>query len=221
MPVVEDEGTFTVRGSVVDFFPPVYRFPVRLELDGDEILSLRLYDPETQRTLRTVEHVYIHPVRETVVTEGAAPRERLLAAADAASHPSSRTRFILSQIEEGSDFFGSEALVSIFHRRLAPLWEYLPEETFYVLDEPEALVGQAEAAFAEYGTAYRERLENHQLAVDPAELFVTPDRLAEQLGDAIDSIHGFCDSHHGLLASRIGSLVQCQFISQAREALGG
>jgi transcription-repair coupling factor (superfamily II helicase) len=178
-PVVEDEGAFTVRGGVVDIFPPVYRYPVRLELDGDEVASIRLYDPQTQRTLREIEAVYLHPVRETVVTAGARPRERLLEAADAASHPSSRIRFILGQIEAGADFFGSESLVPIFHRHLVPLLDYLPAEALWVLEEPEALVGEAQAAAAGYEAAYAERLENHLLALPPREIFLEPQELAE------------------------------------------
>ena len=178
LPVVEDEGAFAVRGGVVDLFPPVYRYPVRLELNGDEVSSIRLYDPQTQRTLREIEAVYVHPVRETVVSDGARPRERLLEAADAANHPSARTRFILGQIEDGADFFGSESLVPIFHRRLVPLWEYLPPEALWVLEESAALLRVAQATSEGYETAYAERLENHQLAVRPAEIFVEPEELA-------------------------------------------
>jgi len=81
--VVEDAGTFAVRGAVIDLFPSVYRHPVRLELFGDEIESIRLYDAATQRTLRALDLVHVHPVRETILTAGAEPRARLLAAADA------------------------------------------------------------------------------------------------------------------------------------------
>src|SRR5204863_1205374 len=42
MPVCDDPGTFAVRGGVVDVFPALYRFPVRIELFGDEIDSLKL-----------------------------------------------------------------------------------------------------------------------------------------------------------------------------------
>jgi transcription-repair coupling factor (superfamily II helicase) len=181
LPVVEDEGSFTVRGGVVDIFPPIYRYPVRLELEGDVVSAIRLYDPQTQRTLREIEAVYLHPVRETVVTAGAHPRERLLEAADAASHPSARTRFILGQIEEGADFFGSESLVSIFHRRMVPLWDYMPESALWVLEEPAALVREARAAADGYAAAYQERLENHQLALPPAEIFLEPGELEEHL----------------------------------------
>lgn len=184
LPLVEDPGTFAVRGGVVDFYPPVYRDPVRLELDGDTIASLRLYDPETQRTQRPVDHAYVHPVRETFVTAGAEPRKRLLEIADEAHHPSSRTRFLLGQIEEGADFYGADALVSIFHERLVPLWTYFPEGTLYVLEEPDALQGAAEDTFAGYREAYRERLGQHQLAVEPGEIFVRPEALWAQLEGA-------------------------------------
>src|SRR5688572_8472149 len=83
VPVVEDPGTFAVRGGVVDLFPPDQAFPVRAELDGDQLESLRSFDPNSQRTLRPLDEVRIMPVRETVHTRGADPRPRVLEAADA------------------------------------------------------------------------------------------------------------------------------------------
>ncbi|MCU1279848.1 MAG: transcription-repair coupling factor, partial [bacterium] len=62
MPVVEDPGTFAVRGGVIDAYVPLYRFPLRLELFGDLVESIRFFDPETQRTLRAVDEIYVHPV---------------------------------------------------------------------------------------------------------------------------------------------------------------
>ena len=125
-PVVEDAGTFAVRGAVIDLFPSVYRHPVRIELFGDEIESIRLYDAGTQRTLRRIETVHVHPVRETIRTAGADPRAELLAAADAAAVPSSKTRLLLEQVEAGESFFGIEALAPVFHARMAPITDYLP-----------------------------------------------------------------------------------------------
>ncbi|HEX7598985.1 MAG TPA: hypothetical protein VF518_12275, partial [Polyangia bacterium] len=113
--VVEDPGTFAVRGAIIDVYPPVYKHPVRIELFGDEVESLRLYDGATQRTLRPIKRLAVHPVRETVQTAGAEVRERLLAAADQAAYPSSKTRYLLEQIGRGEDFFGSESLTPIFH----------------------------------------------------------------------------------------------------------
>src|SRR5207302_7609280 len=77
--VVEDPGTFAVRGAVIDVFPPVYRHPVRIELFGDEVESLRLYDAATQRTLRPLRELHVHPVRDTIHTPEADPRAKILA----------------------------------------------------------------------------------------------------------------------------------------------
>jgi len=177
LPVVEDPGTFALRGGVVDFFPPVYRDPIRLELDGDEVVSIRLYDPATQRSLRTVDHAYVHPVRETLVSEGARPEERILELADLAHHPSSHTRFVLSQIAEGVEFFGADALVPIFHPGMASLRSYLPDGSRVVLEEPEEIFAEAKRFLGRMHAAYEERLGAHQLAVRPEELFLGPEAL--------------------------------------------
>ena len=53
---VEMAGQYSVRGGILDVFPPEVRRPVRLELVGDEVESLREFDPETQRSTGPVEN---------------------------------------------------------------------------------------------------------------------------------------------------------------------
>jgi transcription-repair coupling factor (superfamily II helicase) len=137
--VVEDPGTFAVRGGVLDLYPPIYRYPVRVELDGDLVESIRLFDPSSQRTMRALGEVYFHPVREALATAGADPRARILAAADAADHPSTKTRALLEQLESGQDFFGRDALAPALHARMGSLAEYLGPESLVVLVEPSAI----------------------------------------------------------------------------------
>jgi len=52
--IVETPGVFSRRGGIVDIWPPNLRKPIRIELFGDEIDSLRTFDPSTQRTLARV-----------------------------------------------------------------------------------------------------------------------------------------------------------------------
>jgi transcription-repair coupling factor (superfamily II helicase) len=181
VPVVEDPGTFAVRGGVVDVFPPLYRFPARLELYGDLVESIRFFDPQSQRTMRQVKELYLHPVRETVLTPGADPKARLLAAADAAAHPSSRTRAIIEQVEGGGDFFGAEGLCPAYHPRLAPLDEYLPRDGLWVIDDPEAVLGEIrrETVRAREGCAHAR--EEHRLAFSAEDFFLTEDEAAAAL----------------------------------------
>src|SRR6266852_4046341 len=62
--MVEMPGQFTVRGGIVDVFPAVAERPVRLELLGDTVESLREFDPQTQRSVRPIERVTIPPLVE-------------------------------------------------------------------------------------------------------------------------------------------------------------
>jgi transcription-repair coupling factor (superfamily II helicase) len=178
-PVVEDAGTFAVRGAVIDLFPPVYRHPVRIELFGDEIESIRLYDAATQRTLRPLDAVHLHPVRETIPTPGADPRGKILAAADAAVYPSSKTRRLLEQIDEGELFFGIEALAPAFHARMVPLFDYLPPGALCVVEDPEAVLEEARRQESRLREAAATRHVEHRLAL-PAQEFVLGEEEAAQ-----------------------------------------
>ena len=53
-------------------------------------------------------------------------------------YPSSKTRQLLEQIDEGEQFFGIEALAPAFHAGMVPLFDYLPAETLCVVEEPDA-----------------------------------------------------------------------------------
>jgi transcription-repair coupling factor (superfamily II helicase) len=180
-PIVEDPGTFAVRGGVIDVFTPLYRYPVRIELFGDQVESMRLFDPESQRTLRDLEAVYVHPVRETIVTEGADVRRRILEAGDAANHPSAETRRVLERIDSGEEFVGIETLTPAFHQHMAPLWTYLEQggaaQPCWMILDPDAIAQALDDELATSESRYHERLADGRLAFAPAEHYVTGDAL--------------------------------------------
>ena len=64
--VVEAPGQFSRRGGIVDVWPPNLRKPLRIELFGDEVDSLRTFDPSTQRTLARVTQAWIGPASEAL-----------------------------------------------------------------------------------------------------------------------------------------------------------
>ena len=61
---VESPGTFSSRGGILDVFSPNSPLPVRIELWGDEIESMRLFDPGSQRSVGTVDRIEVIPARE-------------------------------------------------------------------------------------------------------------------------------------------------------------
>jgi transcription-repair coupling factor (superfamily II helicase) len=64
-------GEFSARGGVVDFFPAGAKFPIRVEFIGDNVESLRTYDPATQRSIEAVDQAHIEPLQEIVDDRGA------------------------------------------------------------------------------------------------------------------------------------------------------
>src|SRR5262245_5026896 len=61
---VEEHGSFTLRGGIVDVFPAGDPEPVRIEFVGDMVETLRRYDPASQRSTGPADHVHIVPARE-------------------------------------------------------------------------------------------------------------------------------------------------------------
>jgi transcription-repair coupling factor (superfamily II helicase) len=60
----QERGQFAVRGGILDIFPSTGREPVRLELFGDEIESIRAFSAFTQRTLHPLEGAFVYPAAE-------------------------------------------------------------------------------------------------------------------------------------------------------------
>ena len=61
---IEGPGQFAVRGGIMDIFPLTEELPVRIELWGDEIDSIRSFDPESQRSVENLDEVMVYPASE-------------------------------------------------------------------------------------------------------------------------------------------------------------
>ena len=67
--VVEMPGQVTVRGGILDVYGPEMERPVRIDFFGDEIESMRRFDPETQRSSSAIDEILLLPLTETPATE--------------------------------------------------------------------------------------------------------------------------------------------------------
>jgi transcription-repair coupling factor (superfamily II helicase) len=160
-PLVEDPGSFAVRGSVLDVWPPGAEYPVRVELLGDMVLSLKMFDPEGQRSIREIGELWMPPAREAILTPDRIElaRERVRALCDAVDLPTSRTRSLVDEATSGRTFFGAEGMLPAYSD-LDPLWSYLPAETVVVLEDPSQLTrairDEVERAIADEANKARE-----------------------------------------------------------------
>ncbi|MBS1963351.1 MAG: transcription-repair coupling factor [Bdellovibrionales bacterium] len=136
---VEDRGTFAVRGDLVDVFPPEAARPYRLELWGDEVETIREFDPKTQRTLSEHSHAQIAfgPAREVLINSEtvASVREGLKARADDAGISRALRDPLLERVHAGSypesaDFWSAFA----YPGKARTLFEFLPWSRVAVID---------------------------------------------------------------------------------------
>jgi transcription-repair coupling factor (superfamily II helicase) len=174
VPLVEDPGTFAVRGGIVDLFSPVYDKPARLELFGDEIESLRLFDSETQRTLVDLPELYVSPAREVLFSEEttraaiAAARE----AGDQVNLPSKRLREFTDQLQQGNHVLGVEALFPGFYGgQLSTLLDYLPPDPLFLLDDPVAIEREAGELHDKLQAEFDAARKRGELALPPGQHF--------------------------------------------------
>jgi len=109
MDLVEMPGQFTRRGGILDVYSPEADRPVRIEFFGDEIETIRKFDPETQRSQSGLDEAQLLPLTETPVTE------RLLAAV----HGRLSRQRVEGEDEEMAAEMAAAGGVSVF-----PGWEF-------------------------------------------------------------------------------------------------
>lgn len=106
--VVLDHGQFSRRGGILDVWTPVAPFPSRLEFYGDEIDTLRQFDPTTQRTVRGIEQLVVTPAREYL------------------------TKKTLEGFEVGDK--ADEFFIPVIHPAFSTILDYLPRQALIVVD---------------------------------------------------------------------------------------
>lgn len=173
---VSERGEFAVRGGVIDVFPPGFDEPVRLDMFGSELESIRTFDPETQRSTGQMTAVSLAPVSEVLLDRDAISRFRtgyLKLFGAPGDDP------LYATISEGARRQGMEQWLPLFYDRLDTLFDYLPDDASVFLDN------QVEAARAERwdlaADAYDARSEAAKTkgaaaanrALPPAELYLS------------------------------------------------
>ncbi len=148
-PVLEvaGRGEFARRGGIVDVFPPSAELPVRIESFGDEIDSLRAFDPTDQRTTGKVERVVLLPASEFLLPSGGAADLRDRVGTIARKLPE-RLAQDLERLASGAETRAANVgdAAEVWAPLLAPstALDHIDPATLFVLDEP-GDVGEAAA----------------------------------------------------------------------------
>ena len=150
---VVDHGEFAVRGSIVDIFPSSLEEGLRLDFFGDELESLRLFDPSTQRSTGVIKEHLLLPASEALVDEDSIKRFR----------SRYRERFgamatqdpLYEAVSDGRRLAGMEHWLPLFEEKLATLFDHLAADDVMVIDQ--ASLGAAEERFKDIADYHRQR----------------------------------------------------------------
>lgn len=135
--VVEEPGTFSHRGSLIDIFPPNLTHPLRLDFFGDEIDSIRIFDPMTQRSQEHLSEAHLAPASEALPEWGraAAPFLRALDLSHCTHVTRQRMTEDIEKLGEGQHFAGIEYYLPYLYPRPGSLLDFVPDNALILVDD--------------------------------------------------------------------------------------
>ena len=143
VPVVDSPGEFSRRGGIIDIFPPEAVVPIRIELFGDEIESLRRFDPATQRSQNLLESAVITPATEALPRFGPRVAERL-SGWDLERLPRDDAEQFLRDREalaNGVVFRGIEFYLPLLYSQPATLLDFFPQQGLVLVEDTAEIAG--------------------------------------------------------------------------------
>ena len=175
---VLQHGEFAIRGSILDLFPMGSHVPYRIELFDDEVESIRLFDPETQRSSEKVEEINLFPAREFPFDEAAIKRFRQAFRSEFPE--ASISNPLYQQVSKGVAAGGVDYYFPLFVEQTETLFDYLPGKTTVVLH---GQIGVAAGQFfKDTQSRYEHRLDYlDRPPLSPEQLFLLPEQLNERL----------------------------------------
>lgn len=172
---VETPGQFSVRGGIIDIFPPTEDTPFRIELWDDEIDTIRSFDVESQRSIENYKSLKLYPATEIVLDEetklqGLRKLEQEKEAyikqlrLQMKTEEAHRIKEIVDEwkenLEEYNGSVGMESYITYFYKNTMSFFDYFDQESaVFFLDEPNRAYEKGEAVEQEFGESMAGRIE--------------------------------------------------------------
>ncbi len=170
--IVEDKGEFSIRGGILDVYPPDSDNPFRIEFMGDEIESIREFDSATQRSIKDVKEIKIVPARELIITEDRIQKS------EARNYD---VKIITNRIKAGLSIPGIERLAPYFYENMDTLFDYVPSDAIVILDEPSYVHKKIEDFWQLIEKEYEQSIQRKESSPLPAKLYIPEDELKARL----------------------------------------
>ncbi len=196
-PQAEEPGQYSIRGGILDIYDPTLERPVRLELWGDEISSIRCYDPETQRSAEALKEIEIFcaaelPLSKKTLSRGIAGIKKEGAARVKELRESMKTeeahrlKGLLDELAEtagnGLRPDNPDGFIRYFYPDAGLLCDLLPQEkSLILLDEPGRLNQELDRIAEGYGESLKSRYDGGYILKSQLSLSAGAERVRQKL----------------------------------------
>jgi transcription-repair coupling factor (superfamily II helicase) len=182
-PLVEEPGDFSVRGFIVDLYPPFYPYPVRLEQMGDQIESMRFFDPSNQRSKDDVQEIEVGPIQMLIPDKTGLERgikEIKQACEDRGVEKRIRQRLI-EDFSHGVRFPGAEFYLPYFSSQLETLLDYMPGHCNLLLPDHETLTRAFEELEEDISRGWENAAKGSMPVPSPDRVYLTQGEFFRQV----------------------------------------
>jgi transcription-repair coupling factor (superfamily II helicase) len=191
VPLVEEGGDFSLRGNVIDVYPPTAPGPYRLLLEGDEIESIREMDVTSQRSRKELTEFTLTPARELILSEEARRRalRNLRIRAGELGLPARAKDRLAETIGNGQAGSLNPQFFPLFYTDeagsggLESLADYIPAGGLVIVDDPLATARADEKARSEISRLFLRAKEEEKFRLDESVLFLSEKDAERRVGD--------------------------------------
>jgi transcription-repair coupling factor (superfamily II helicase) len=168
--LVNSAGEYAWRGGVVDVFSPWHFSPYRVEFSGDDIASIREFDPSSQRSIKRIDRLLLPSLREFPSSPHFFREWEELAHARGGSAPWKDTKDKISLIKQG-DLFPSFFYFSLLHKEhFVPFTHYLKNYLF-IVDNFEEVDREWEEMTKDLSDQHKEQTQEKKFVLAPEEIY--------------------------------------------------
>lgn len=175
---VMEHGEYSTRGSLIDLFPMGANTPYRIDLFGDEVETIRNFNPEDQRTIEKINQIELLPAHEFPLNPEGIARFR--------ENYSTRLGGDLSlsqiydSVSNGTPPAGIEYYLPLFFESTATLFDYLPEKTLLI--NTDGTGPAAESFFENVQLRHEQRCHDIERPIlAPLDIYLSPQQLTEKI----------------------------------------
>ncbi|MGQ8365801.1 transcription-repair coupling factor [Glaciecola sp. 1036] len=177
---VMGHSEFSIRGSIIDLFPMGSDHPFRIDLFDDEIDSIHVFDPSSQRSLEKIQQVRLLPAREFPTDKESISEFRIRFLDKFPNAHNSDQESILYQASRGTMPGGIEYYLPLFFEKTATLFDYLHQDSLVIFSD------NLEQVAEKYWLDVQKRYQQYQFnlarpLLPPEDLFINKDELFSSL----------------------------------------